>query len=308
MSVIRRRHTCNFATISNALRDDERLKADEVGILYVLLTFPPDWEIRRPQLRKRWGLGQKGLKRVIDSWMRTGWCRVEKVRLESGRFYFNYEIWPEPGPGMTDEEIRLVLSMESIEPDTDEEASSSESQEDITTETTMPSATTGPPPTGDGGVVHIESTKTILLNTDSTKALPLWRDFRASWPPGDILSPLACEKLFAALSPADRQRAFEAIRPYLANCRAKNRKLCDLSTYLKERRFAGNLAIPVQEVAIYGNTPQAFRWLEYRLALGERVSFMESCWRQGKPWHARTEWPPPLPDSANTPQLQLKQG
>lgn len=299
MSVIRRRHNANFATISNALRDDERLKADEVGILYYLLTQPQDWEIRRPALRKRWGLGPRGLKRIIDNWLRTGWCQVEKVRLETGTFHFNYEIWPEPGRGMTDEEIRSVLSMESIEPDNDEEASSPESEEDDTTETTMPPASSGSPPTGDRGVAHIESTKYQLQNTESTKAAPpIWSEIRKIWPSNDILSPQKCEELFAALSPDDRQRAFNGIGPYLANCRAKNRKLCDLSTYLKEKRFRGNLAVVAGSFAIMGNTPQASRWLEFRRAIGEPTSRMEELWRYGKPWYARSEWPPPLPPEA----------
>ena len=298
MSVIRRRFTANFSTINNALRDDGRLEADEVGILYYLLTQPADWEIRRPALRKRWHLGPRGLKRIIDNWMRTGWCRVAKTRLSNGTFHFIYEIWPEPGPGMTDEEIRLVLSMESVEPESDEEASNTGNEDETTTKTTMLSATTGPPPTGDGGVAHIESTKTISQNTDSTKAPLLWREFRAAWPAAEIISPFACEQLFATLSPDDRQRAFDCIGAYIANCKSRNRKLCDLSTYLKERRFAGELAVLVPAYATHGGTPQAFRWLEFKQAVGERTGFMEECFRSGRPWFAPTEWPPPLPSKA----------
>ena len=35
--IIRRRHTANFTTIGNVLFEDERLAADEVGILAYLL-------------------------------------------------------------------------------------------------------------------------------------------------------------------------------------------------------------------------------------------------------------------------------
>ncbi len=42
----------------------------------------------------------------------------------------------------------------------------------------------------------------------------------------------------------DKQQAYQAIESYIANYKTKNRKLCDLSTYLKERRFVGKLELP----------------------------------------------------------------
>ncbi len=38
--IIRRKHTANFTTIGNVLFNDERLKADEVGIIGYLLSRP----------------------------------------------------------------------------------------------------------------------------------------------------------------------------------------------------------------------------------------------------------------------------
>ena len=46
--IIRRRHTAHFTTIGNALFEDERLAADEVGVLAFLLSKPHDWQVRRP--------------------------------------------------------------------------------------------------------------------------------------------------------------------------------------------------------------------------------------------------------------------
>lgn len=106
-----------------------------------------------------------------------------------------------------------------------------------------------------------------------------------------MVSPFACENLFAAFTSENKKAAFEGIVPYLADCRVKNRKTCDFSTYLKEKRWQGR---PVAAAAfpVKGGTPQAFRWLEYRGEQRQPTAFMEECWRTGKPWYAPTEWPP----------------
>src|ERR1700761_6999670 len=79
--IIRRRHTANFTTIGNALFEDGRLAADEVGILAFLLSRPDHWEVRRPALMRRWRVGPDTIKRVMRNLIRFGWCRAEKTRL-----------------------------------------------------------------------------------------------------------------------------------------------------------------------------------------------------------------------------------
>jgi hypothetical protein len=297
--IIRRRHTANFTIIGNALFDDERLSLDEIGLLAWLRSKPHDWEIRRPALMRRHKigaikLGREGLRRIIRNLMKTGWCRAEKTRLSDGTFSVVYEIRDEPGPEMSEEEVIQALSLVSSEADGDSEEAESDPQPPDDPPPAPPEVA-GPVVAGRPWSIIKDLPNTDSQNTDSTKAPAVWSRLRAAWPSSDVLSPLACEKLFAALSPDERQRAFDGIGPYIANCRAKNRKLCDLSTYLKERRFNGNLAVPVKTFPIFRNTPQAFRWRDYMVAVGRRTSFMDECWQQGKPWHAESEWPPPLP-------------
>src|SRR5436853_6269084 len=109
--IIRRKHTANFTTIGNALFDDERLAADEVGILAWLLRQHNDWEVRRPALMRRWNIGSVSMKRIINNWMRFGWCQAKKTRLSNGTFSIIYEIRDEPGPELSEEEIRDALSL-----------------------------------------------------------------------------------------------------------------------------------------------------------------------------------------------------
>ena len=113
--IIRRRYTANFTTIDNKLFDDERLSADEVGILAYLRSRPHDWEVRRPALMRRWNIGRDSVKRVITSLVRYGWGRPERTRLANGTYYMIYEIRDEPGPTLTDEEVRRALSLVSGE-------------------------------------------------------------------------------------------------------------------------------------------------------------------------------------------------
>jgi predicted transcriptional regulator len=118
--IIRRRHTANFTTIGNVLFEDDRLAADEVGILAYLLSRPHDWEVRRPALMRRWNMGRDAIKRVISNLVRYGWCQPEKTRLANGTFHFIYEIRDEPGATLTDEEVRRALSLVSGEAASDD--------------------------------------------------------------------------------------------------------------------------------------------------------------------------------------------
>lgn len=291
MSVIRRKHTTNFTTISNALRDDERLQADEVGILYFLLTQPHDWEIRRPALRRRWHLGEKGLKRIIDNWLRTGWLHAEKTRLGNGQFVIVYEVRDEPGPPLSDEEVRAALSVVSTEVG-DDESSDDDGLESTGPPPPQPPLADHPVATGDWQ----ESLNIDSQNTIPPKAAAIWRDLRDAWPSVDILSPIACEKLFAQLSQTDRQRAFDGAKPYLARCKDRNRKVCDLSTYLKERRFE-----TVKTNGANGSAytcrlpmPEAARWLEYLRASGGSA-YLVGRLERGETISTREQWPPALP-------------
>ena len=113
--IIRRKHTANFTTIGNALFNDERLQADEIGIIGYLLSRPHDWEVRRPQLAKRFRYGREAMKRVMWNGMRFGWIVAQKTKLSNGRFSTIYEIRDEPGPELSDDEIRTALSLASSE-------------------------------------------------------------------------------------------------------------------------------------------------------------------------------------------------
>lgn len=146
--IIRRKHTANFTTIGNVLFNDERLKADEVGIIGYLLSRPNDWEVRRPQLAKRFDYGREAIKRVIWNGMRFGWIVAQRTQQSDGRFRVVYEIKDQPGPELSDEEIRRALSLSSSEAAEDQE-SDVEGADEAGAKGDPPPSGNHPPPTGD---------------------------------------------------------------------------------------------------------------------------------------------------------------
>lgn len=118
--IIRRRHTGNFTTIGNELFGDERLQLDEVGILTFLLSRPDNWEVRRPALMRRWRVGRDALRRIVTNLVKYGWATACRKRLGNGTFYTVYEIRDQPGPTLTDDEVKKVFSLVSSEGSVDE--------------------------------------------------------------------------------------------------------------------------------------------------------------------------------------------
>ncbi len=173
MSVFRSQHTANFTTISNRLFDDPRLKADEVGILAFLISRPHNWELRRSALQRRWDIGPVTMKRIVNNWMRTGWCKATKKRLPNGTFCIVYDIFDLPGEEQTDEQIREALSLVSSEASPDEVVLPDEKAFN------HPPAGRPPPPSqpvladhplADHGVAYIDSTKTDSPSTQKAAA------------------------------------------------------------------------------------------------------------------------------------------
>lgn len=303
--IIRRKHTSNFTTIGNVLFDDERLAADEVGILAWLLRQHHDWEVRRPALMRRWRLGPVSTKRIINSWMKYGWCQAQKTRLSNGTFHIIYEIRDEPGREMTDEEIRGALSLVSSE--AAEEDSEVETQAENSPD--QPHPIEHPPPcergvVDQGVVTEGVDSKKSLPSTDSTKTestnpARAFDDVKAAWPSEHVVSLFACEKLHVDLAETMQEAAFNGIKPYLDDCRRHQRKICDLATFYKERRwerFAPKAAAQaVKSYAAKPGTPQWYRWRDYFKATDGPWRFMESQARGMNDYTVPGEWPPAVP-------------
>lgn len=306
--IIRRKYTANFTTIGNALFNDERLAADELGILAYLRSKPEDWEVKPIQLRKRFGLGRDSMRRIMRSAIKLGWVVARVTRLSNGTISVIYEVRDEAGPELSDEEARAALSLVSSG------AGSTGSSDDDGPDDDPPESEGADPPTGQPGAASRlrqthpgpirESLKTDSVNTESPNGACAFSGVLGLWPRDHVVSSFACEKLHAELTDTMRQAAHDGVRPYLEDCRANNRKVCDLATYYRERRWERFQAVKantsITSIKPYG--PEFYRWREYRLAIGDHagVKAMDVMAQRGSDITVPSRWPPGMGQSPPT--------
>lgn len=250
--IIRRRHTKNFTTLSNVIFDDMKLQADEVGVLAYLLSRPHDWEIRRSALMRRWSIGPGTMKRIVNSWMRSGWCQATKIRLPNGTFCILYDISDLPGKELSDDEIRMALSLVSSEVDPDGIIRGDEPEE-------PPSIPDDPPPPqpvlvdqggGDEGVAYRDITNTEIPRTDSDQnserelararekhALNL-AEFKRRWPTAASDDQNKIDEAWFALDFDEADAALHGITPFLEKLKRDKRTTVPAGwKYLREKRW-----------------------------------------------------------------------
>lgn len=253
--IIRRRHTANYTTIGNVLFEDERLAADEVGILAYLLSRPHDWEVRRPALMRRWGMGRDAIKRVITNLVRFGWCRPERTRLPNGTTFVIYEIRDEPGPELSDDEIRRALSLGSSEAaheDTDAEPTPDISPDAPLSHAQPPTpypSLVDPPP-DNPSLAYIDIQTKDLPRTESTQkqereharvrekhALNL-AEFKRRWPTNATDDQTRVDNAWFALSFDEGEGALAGIAPFFeAMKRARKDHAPAGFNYLGQKRW-----------------------------------------------------------------------
>lgn len=250
--IIRRRHTANFTTIGNVLFEDERLAADEVGILAYLLSRPHDWEVRRPALMRRWNMGRDAIKRVISNLVRFGWCQPEKTRLANGTFHFIYEIRDEPGATLTDEEVRRALSLVSGEaaPDDLDGSFVRSDEHPVTVDPPTPYPSLADPSPDNPSLAYKDIQNNDLPKTDSTQkiereherakekhALNL-AEFKRRWPTTAADDQGRVDRAWFALTLDEGETALAGIVPFLEHLKKLNKKHPPAGwRYLEEKRW-----------------------------------------------------------------------
>jgi len=308
--IIKRRYTANFTTIGNRLFEDDRLAADEVGILAYLRSRPHDWEVRRPALARRWNMGRDAIKRVISNLVRTGWCVARKDRLPNGTFFMIYEIRDEPGPTLTDEQVRQALSLVSSEAVSDE-------SDGIVSPSSAPD--TGDPPTGypsladpplaDTEVAYIDIQNKDLPRTDSTQkperegararekhALNLV-EFKRRWPTNASDDQRRVDGAWYGLSNGEGEAALGGIAPFLENLKRNHRKHPPAGfTYLEQKRWTlleQAKAGPSAPMQFAGNSREGKAIAALYEIAGKSDFYFKAVYRAGAVWW-RAEMTPQL--------------
>lgn len=316
--IIKRRVTRQFVQLDNSLVRDRRLSLDEHGMLHYLLSLPDSWEVNLKQIGTYWKIGRDKRRRIFRALRKTGWAQLERLQSEDGTFIgVRWIIGDEPGPETPDD----VLSTED---DGDDEGSP-------TTETTTAPESESPDALGsanhatpnpavgstDGRVTRPPDNtapsriKTLEENRDSTNTKagddfddddgeppPRFGELLRIWPADNIASAFACERVFLKLTDKHKRQARDGIKPYLDDCRHKgHNRLCDLRTYLDERRWQKFSERPagMKLFVVKRGTAEAQRWREHlQKNVPEKLAVFEIAMSGSGGYTAPSQWPPPV--------------
>lgn len=336
--IIKRRVTRSFVQIANDVVRDRRLALDEHGLLHYLLSLPDDWEVNLRQIEAYWNIGRDRRRRLFRALQKTGWARLERIEDDNGTFLGQrWIIGDDPGAEITDEVIDAANSAdESDEP----ESLATTMNTTAAPESQAPDAlVSGHRETGSQAVgspdgretrppekaslprrkkeqEYLQNTNTMVEavreNDEAADAAceppPRFGELLRLWPSENVASGFASERSFNKLSEWQRRQAFHAIKSYLADCRSKGQtRLCDLRTYLDERRFEKFTATGTVRQRYFAapRTPQWYRWRDHYKAVGGPWQFMERQAQSGSGFTVPQEWPGPIdPDAKAQPQAQ----
>lgn len=315
--IIRRRHTKQFVTLENNLVRDRRLSLDEHGMLHYLLSLPDDWEVSRAHCAKFWEIGRDKAARIFRSLRKFGWAQVERMHGEDGTFLgVRWIITDEPGAEVSDEMLDSDVDEGESEPLAGIPAASDSHHDTENPCDGSPVARVTHTPEKAYHGLYIDSKKTESEENRlpqngarensvqaSEPAPSTFTDLLKGWPPDNVLSRVAAEQAWQHLSRVARQQAFDCEGRYLADCRSNSRKVCDLTTYLKEARFERFVGSPGRGASFVAkpHSAQWYRWREYLLASGRSIKFMEAQAANGVGWSVASEWPPTSPAKPEGP-------
>ena len=315
--IIKRRYTKHFVTLENNLVRDRNLSLDEHGMLHYLLSLPDDWEVSQAQCARFWRIGRDKCNRIFRSLARQGWAQKETLRSEEdGKILgVRWFISDEPGEGTSDEAILDETSetADSESPSPENPTSGEPLSENPATANPLPG---NPSPENPATAIYKDSKKTdseenrLPQRGAGEKSIEIsgtapasFDDLVGLWPTENILSRTAAEQAWQRLGKVQRQHAFKVAPRYLGDCSHNSRKVCDLTTYLREERFERFVASPQRGASVLAKvgTPQWHRWREYRLATNQLVKLMDHQAARGIGWTVPTEWPPALPPKDGRP-------
>lgn len=312
-NIIRHEHTRAFTVIANDVLNDERLALDEKGLLCWYLSLPPDWEVIPAHVRKKHSIGRDKYHRIMKSLREAGYARLVVERAEDGTIVcIRHVISDQPAipASATDSGIpdQRVCEIEDAELE-----AADDPEDDAPPRPEKPDKALSTSGFSDSGKPGTRQRTNDIQNTPPTPqaepggrplaagSVPAFKALCAKWPSDRIVSPSQAERRYLRLSDDRKHAAFESVERFLAEQRAKGWKICDLQTYLREKRFETVKGGPASLYIAKAGTPQAGRWLGYLRATGQPTAFIEELLRMRGAATFPTEWPPPLP---NDPQLQ----
>jgi uncharacterized phage protein (TIGR02220 family) len=104
MSIFKNRKRVNpYSQIDNKMINDERLKAESLGVLVYLISKPQDWTISMKQLQNRFSFGREKMQSVTKNLEECGYLIRVKPQNELGQFIgTSWDVTDEPTNGNSD--------------------------------------------------------------------------------------------------------------------------------------------------------------------------------------------------------------
>ena len=104
MSIFKNRKRVNpYSQIDNKMINDERLKAESLGVLVYLISKPEDWTISMKQLQNRFNFGREKMQSVTKNLEECGYLIRVKPQNELGQFIgTSWDVTDEPIDGNSD--------------------------------------------------------------------------------------------------------------------------------------------------------------------------------------------------------------
>lgn len=104
MSIFKNRKRVNpYSQIDNKMINDERLKAESLGVLVYLISKPQDWTISMKQLQNRFNFGREKMQSVTKNLEDCGYLIRVKPQNELGQFIgTSWDVTDEPTNGNSD--------------------------------------------------------------------------------------------------------------------------------------------------------------------------------------------------------------
>jgi hypothetical protein len=124
---------------------------------------------------------------------------------------------------------------------------------------------------------------------------PTLEQFWRAYAPDAYMSESRTKRKWLRMSPADRQKAFNAVPVYLADCRTNNRKRVSVVRYLRDKIWEGfsSAKNTTTMTTIKPGSPEWNAWRnDFVATRPDLVAFFDHRGREGGTYMVPSKWPP----------------
>jgi hypothetical protein len=287
MPVRRERVTKNYTPISNRVLRDRRLNGEKKGLVAWLLSHDPHWKIIIPVVMREMGWGRNKTYNMLKQLSELGYInRVQERDPVSGAFgEVSYTIFSNPD----DNSAYAAAIVEQPLPDSPLPEKSKASKE------RNKERQKAPPTPSLNSEQAVGGLNEDALQQNSKEPEPAFEQFWQAYSAAPYMSRSKTERYWRRMIPADRQKAFNAVDAYLADCRTNNRMRVSIFRYLRDKIWQGFSAAEniTTRMTIKPDSPEWDAWRKYFVAKQpSRVAFFDQHGRDGKTYTVPTKWPP----------------